>query len=1231
MKGIYFLSAILLLASCGTTHNPSYSSESEEWDQLKPSEGKKILHSLYLVGDTGELDDAHNKTNRVLEALKKDLAKETGESSLVFLGDNIYPYGMPAKGSPTRVYAEDIINAQLDCSSFHQGETYFIPGNHDWNKHKSGGRKAILRQEKYIKSYNKEKPVHFYPKNACGDPKVIKINKDLVFVFLDTQWWLHNWSGEKEMNTGCDLQSRGDLIKRMGEIFTKYKNDEIVVMMHHPVYTDGTHGGKFGIKQHLFPLQAWKHNLYIPLPIIGSLYPAYRTITGSKQDNTNTLNKELVQGINNLAIKLNINVLFAAGHDHGLQYFDKGKLKYIVSGAGGKADYIANGRSADYARSARGYVRVDFYEDFEAHATFFVVEDNEHPQSEIEFKTLVRAPRAGTVTEEHTYNPVTQKTTTLPASNKFNAGPLKKIFLGDQYRDLWATPVQAITINLESKYGGLIPIKKGGGMASNSLRLQHQDGRQYILRSIKKDYTKLVPPEFVNLRLLEVLADQNSASHPYGALILPSLSEAANIYYTTPKLVYLQHQRGLGNYNSQFNEELYLLEERPKGDWSDYTQFGNSDKIIGYTDLLEILRTKKNHYVDQKWVLKSRIFDLWIHDWDRHDDQWRWARFKKEGKNIYRPIPRDRDQAFYKFKGVVPWYVASFIQKKLKTMKGDVKDAKHLSFNAKNFDRFFLNELTWDQWEDIIRELQNNLTDEVIKDAIKAFPSEIQDLPETTTIANLLKERRENLMKIGRRLYDFLSEEVEIVGSDDENYFDIEILDKGAVSVMMYVIKDNEKFTKFERVFDPKETKELRLYGRGDDDHFSISGTNKSKIKISIIGGAGEDQIDNKTNTKIFVYDNKEGISTTGSIIDKTSTDIEVSTYDRESYRYDTNLPFLTLGYTLDDGTWFGGGVSWTNHSWRKDPFQAKQRVSASFAPGSRGTLLLSYEGHFPDIINQVDFKPKFSVDFPFYENYFGLGAQAENDLSRGLQFNWVRMQAVESYLGISLFSKNHFSFDIGPLYQFRNISVTDGRVSTDDILGFSSEELEFRHYLGGELGYRFDYKDNKIFTTNGVSLSASLRQLYRISELERVTEITTNASIHFRLANKPLIVMATQVGFEKSFGDLQFFHYPALGNTSGLRGWRNERWRGQSAFYHNVDLRIHLFNWKNNILPMGVGMVLGYDYGRVHLDNEPISPWRNSATLGLWLQPLGTFIIHPYYSFNTEQNTFSLRLGFNF
>lgn len=151
----------------------------------------------------------------------------------MFLGDNIYPYGLPKMGHQSRKISEDIIEAQISAATKHNGTTYFIPGNHDWNKHRSGSREAILRQANFIENHpiSKKAEVRFFPKNACGDPEVIKIDKDLVMMFLDTQWWLQDWSGEKNMNVGCKVSSKGDLLKKVEEIMIDHKNDEIVVLM----------------------------------------------------------------------------------------------------------------------------------------------------------------------------------------------------------------------------------------------------------------------------------------------------------------------------------------------------------------------------------------------------------------------------------------------------------------------------------------------------------------------------------------------------------------------------------------------------------------------------------------------------------------------------------------------------------------------------------------------------------------------------------------------------------------------------------------------------------------------------------------------------------------------------------------------------------------------------------------------------------------------------------------
>jgi len=1237
---------LLLLFGCGTSKTAYYNDDAINWESRTTPTDREIEHTLFLVGDAGEIDDKESKTNYVISAMRKQVEAAGKASSIVFLGDNIYPKGLPKKDDPIREEAEQIISNQLDLAGACKGKSYFIPGNHDWNKMKKGGRKAVLRQEEFVESYfndnkSKKKKVHLYPGNACGDPKVQKINSDLVFVFIDTQWWLQDWDEEKNINEKCEIKTRGDLLKRMEEIFLEHKNDEIVVLMHHPIKTNGTHGGNFSVAHHLFPIHEYK-NLWIPLPILGSFLPIYRSVSGHPQDVTNAHNQELMYGLRDMAQNLRINVLFASGHDHGLQHFDHDKLQYIVSGAGGKYSYVRAGSEANYARSARGFARVDFYEEFEAWLEIYTVPEG-GGEPVLEYRTQLREPRPGTVDPHKEYPPLTKKDTTLAANSNFGAGPFKRFILGDQYREMWTTPVKMPIIDLEITLGGLTPIKKGGGMASNSLRMSVEDGRHYILRSINKDYRKTVPDQFSNLRLINIMKDQNSASHPYGALVIPALSKAAGIYYSTPKLVYLQHQPALANYNELFPEEVYLLEERPSGDgWQDFEQFGNSENIVGYVDLLEILRTGKKHFVDQEWTLKSRLFDLLIHDWDRHDDQWRWATFDTEEGTLYRPIPRDRDQAFYKFRGVLPSLVATFLVKKFKGMKHEVKDVKNLSFNAQHFDRHFLNQLEWSDWETAIAEMQANMSDDAIDAALALLPKEVR-AGHAEEVAEKLKSRRDQMPKYAKKLYRFLWKEIDIPGTDNDDIFEVKHSQDGSTRVQVFVHRKGKKkddIARYDRTFHPKETKEIRLYGLRGEDKFNITGIGKG-IRVRVIGGEDKDKVENESRFgKVIAYDNPKGLKIEkgdkGKIKDRRADGIEVNEYDRKEFKYNTSLPIVNLGFTPDDGFWIGGGINWTTQGWRKSPYKSKQSISASFAPGSRNTLQFAYKAHFPKILGRVDFSPNVNYSNPEYRNYFGTGNESVINTNISTPFNWVRMNSAEVAPLFGISSENgsrHLKF--GPTFESYRIQNSPGRIS--QVFGvFNDNDFERHSFVGGLIDADFEFLDNKIDPKNGFSYHAQVKYLRSLGEPEGETRDLVTFDTHFNfyltLLTRPHLVMANSVGYEKVWGEPEFYQFSQLGNNSNLRGFRNERFQGQSSFYHNVDFRLHLFDWENDILPMDVGLLGGMDNGRVWFDGEESTDWHRSYTAGLWMNVLDILVLQPHISFTDEEgNAFSLKMGFNF
>ena len=134
---------------------------------------------------------------------------------------------------------------------------------------------------------------------------------------------------------------------------------------------------------------------------------------------------------------------------------------------------------------------------------------------------------------------------------------------------------------------------------------------------------------------------------------MAQLSDAVGIYHTNPRLIYVPKHKALGKYNADYGDELYLIEERPDEDFTDVDSFGNPDSIDSTDDVYENLRDDEEYQIDEAAYLRARIFDMLIGDWDRHADQWRWARFDNKDTKVYRPIPRDRDQVFSKFDGAL--------------------------------------------------------------------------------------------------------------------------------------------------------------------------------------------------------------------------------------------------------------------------------------------------------------------------------------------------------------------------------------------------------------------------------------------------------------------------------------------------------------------------------------------------------------------------------------------------
>jgi len=305
---------------------------------------------------------------------------------------------------------------------------------------------------------------------------------------------------------------------------------------------------------------------------------------------------------------------------------------------------------------------------------------------------------------------------TFKSGRNYTRTAAHRWIFGADYRKEWSTPVKMEVVRLDTVYGGLTAYEAGGGRQSKTLRLKDIAGREYVIRSIEKSYGKALPESVKGTFVVDWVNDQVVTAHPYAPITIPGMASPAGIKHTAPRLVYIRKASLPDSFKEEYGDAPYLLEQRPDGNWENAENLGNSEKIISTEKLREkILKSYKNQ-VDQKQFVKSRLFDFWIGDWSRHEDQWRWASQDSGEFTRYVAIPRDRDQAYFLIQGKLTRTALSFADlKHMQSFKDNISNLKRFNFGARNLDRRFTNELAWSDWEAAAKELQQVLTDEVIE------------------------------------------------------------------------------------------------------------------------------------------------------------------------------------------------------------------------------------------------------------------------------------------------------------------------------------------------------------------------------------------------------------------------------------------------------------------------------------------------------------------------------------
>ena len=1149
---------------------------------------KEIDHTFYLIGDAG--NSAIGTSTIALQAFKQNLSKASKNSTAIFLGDNIYPKGLPKNGHKNRAFAEHQLDIQTEAVQNFKGETIFIPGNHDWYSGLSG----LKRQEKYIEEILGKNT--FLPVNGCPIENR-HISEDIELIIIDSEWYLTNWDSHPTINDDCEIKTRSKFFDELEGLIKKARGKTTLIALHHPMFTNGSHGGQYSFKSHL-----------TPLPVLGSLKNLIRKTSGiSPADIQNSRYNEFRKRIITLSQE-NDKTIFISGHDHNLQYLVKDNIPQIVSGSGSKKTATRN-VDGEFSSSDPGFAILDVFKDGSSVVRFYTAKgDNLLFQKEI-FKANEKIDLGNY--DSHFSSKVKSS---VYSKDEITKSKSFSWLWGERYRKYFGTEILAPTVNLDTLYGGLKPVRKGGGHQSKSLRLVDNDGKEYVMRALRKNAVqylqavafkdKYIEGQFNDTYTEKLLMDVFTGSHPYAPFTIATLSDALGIYHTNPILYYVPKQLALGDYNSEYGNELYMIEERASDGHGNLESFGYSNTLISTDDLLKNLRKNDTHYVDERAYVRARLFDMLIGDWDRHEDQWRWAVFKdKNGNDMYRPVPRDRDQAFSIMADGFLLNIATTLVPALRLMQSydeELRSPKWFNLEPYPLDMALINNADRTLWEAQAKHIQQNLTDSIIDKAFTYFPEEVND--ETVDIIKRkLKGRRSNLNLISDNYYRHINKYAVITGTDKDDWFELERMPNGKTKVTAYRIINGVKGRIIhDRIYNKTETKEIWIYGLDDEDNFEVKGNGDNYIKIRLVGGQNNDRYDISNGSKTFVYDFK---SKKNTLINKKGRirfkdDYETNIYNYKKLKNSSNQFIPTIGSNPDDGFKFGLSNTFTLYGFERNPFTQQHTLAASYYFATRG-YDISYNAEFANIIGNMNLGIEGKFTSPnFSSNFFGFGNSTPNfDDDLGLDYNRVKLRTIKISPTLIWRGISGASFKTAISYESVEVEETEGRFINDYL---NTNDGISQAFFGGEVTYQYENYDNKAFPTLG--MMTSLKAGFKINEkdLDRgFAYLIPEIGFDNKLVSNGRLVLATKLKAHLNFGDdFEFYQAANIGANNGLRGYRNERFTGKNAFFQNTDLRFNFRKLKTGLIPLQIGLYGGFDYGRVWVANDLVSdPDYNSET----------------------------------
>lgn len=600
----------------------------------------------------------------------------------------------------------------------------------------------------------------------------------------------------------------------------------------------------------------------------------------------------------------------------------------------------------------------------------------------------------------------------------------------------------------------------------------------------------------------------------------------------------------------------------------------------------------------------------------------------------YRPIPRDRDHVFSNLDGLIPWIAdRPFAIPNIEHFDYRIRDIRSLTYQARHMDRLLAAELSREDWLAAAQFVQGELSETDIQQALKALPPETYALS-GEELADKLSVRRKDLEQYALEFYALLAEEVDVVGTNKADYFEVRRRADGSTDVTVYPLNPDSSLGPvfYRRSFYPRETKEIRLFGLQGEDRFFVSGQAKKAIKLRVIGGSDKDQITDTSRVKgwgkkTLVYEQEGTLVKTGSETREVNTwNQDLYHYERTRFAYPGYTPILYADFSSFNGFLLGGGITFTRQRYGKPDFSSKHRFTADIS--TLGNFSVEYQGRSRHVVRRWDLL--YGARYARPENYnffFGIGNNTINDQELfNDDFYQIRYNTLQLNLGVhrDFWKKSFAAFQVS--YENNvTVDIEDNILSSGDFFGTGSLNL---YHLRGEV--EFDLRDHEVLPSRGFRFFAEQEFGVVRSRLYGISDLFFE---FFASPRRRSVTGAIRGGYSNSFNQVPFYKLPTLGQGTGLRGFQRKRYTGKGRLYFNSELRVFLTELKTPLIPLEVGLRGFFDTGKIIQPGEDTGEWHSSYGGGFYVVPLSrSYALSLLLGFSREESAiFTFQIGTNF